>query len=392
MFANKKRFNLKFRFELGNEGIFKKPLTKKLTSFEAKENFVNAISRNQNEIDAQRIKSYTSSFTKPFTPGAYAMVNYHNLISPGGRSSLQIVIKEGEEHVSQEIKIFELIASHKESNKKAIIRPIAYEVGPVNLIYLPPMPGGNLKKQKIYIHNKLKDYNNDIVLAWLYKQIIALLEALNHLHTQNFMGACQYSGIVHGDIKLANLLINDKGDAVLADLGSAYPLAEPAPRESGNLSYMAPEISTNENFRKEPIENIEKSDIWSLGIVLYLLLNNQHPSFSQKYLTDASGLADWCNDYSVSTLAKQAKAASTRLNKANAFFSTSKQAFTLTTLHDLSLTMLLPINERPSAAQLLNTVHRLIPPRCSETSYKEFVSSLLVQSLEILPGPSSYKP
>src|SRR5205814_7830819 len=105
-------------------------------------------------------------FTEPFTPGVYAIVNYHNLISPGGNSSLQVVTKEGGEHVLQEIKIFELLASNKESSKKAIIKPVSYEVGCVNLIYLPPMPGENLAKQKIYIYNKLKNHINDAVLAW----------------------------------------------------------------------------------------------------------------------------------------------------------------------------------------------------------------------------------
>ncbi|WP_218813670.1 protein kinase domain-containing protein [Rickettsiella endosymbiont of Dermanyssus gallinae] len=391
MYANKKRCKLKLKFDLENEDFFKKPPTKNLKPL--KENLANATPCKQNEIDAQRIKSYTTSFTKTFAPGAYANVNYHNLVSPGGKSSLQIVIKEGGEHVSQEIKIFELIASNKESPKKAIIQPRCHEEGRVNLIYLPPMPGENLKEQKTYIYNKLKDPDNDVTLVWFHKQIVALLEALNHLHTQNFIDIChEYKGIVHGDIKLANLLINDKGDVILADLGSAYPLAEPAPKESGNLSYTAPEISGNENFRKKPIKNIEKSDIWSLGIVLYLLLNDEYPSFTQKYLRGpASFPADWCSDYSASPLAKQAQEANTRLNSTNLFFNNSKPAFTLKTLHDVSLVMLLPINERPSAAQLLNTVRGLIPPHCSEASYKEFVSALLTQPLlkDILPDPSS---
>lgn len=396
MFANKKRFGLKLNFELENEDIFKPNLAKKF-KFPEKENVETASShsRSENEIDAQRIKRYTSSFTKAFSPGAYAFVNYHNLISPGGNSSLQVVIKEGEEHVLQEIKIFELIASNKESSKKAIIKPVSYEVGSVNLIYLPPMPGGNLKKQKTYIYNRLTNRHANPALMWLHKQMMALLEALNHLHTQNFIDTChEYKGIVHGDIKLANILINDKGNAILADLGSAYPLAEPAPKESGNLSYQAPEISGNENFRKKPIKHIEKSDIWSLGIVLYLLLNDKYPSFSQKYSTDPFCLADWYHDYSVSTLAKQAKEANTRLNKANFLFNTAKPVFTLNILHDLSLVMLLPINERPSAAQLLNTLHTFIPPHCPEVSYNEFVSSLLVRSLlkDALPDHSPCAP
>lgn len=129
-----------------------------------------------------------------------------------------------------------------------------------------------------------------------------------------------------------------------------------------------------------------------MGIVLYLLLNNEYPSFTQKYLAGPSSFpADWCNDYSASTLAKQAKEANTRLNEANLSSDTSKQAFTLNTLHDLSLVMLLPLNERPSAAQLLNIVHRLIAPHCSEARYNEFVSALLTQPLlkEILSSPSS---
>lgn len=111
------------------------------------------------------------------------------------------------------------------------------------------------------------------------KQLFLLLEALCHLHTETFILENQaFKGIIHGDIKLSNILINELGNLVLADFDCAYLTVEPAHR-FGSLCYVAPELFANMGFTKIPILNVDKSDIWSLGITLYRLLNNKFPIF-----------------------------------------------------------------------------------------------------------------
>ena len=80
------------------------------------------------------------------------------------------------------------------------------------------------------------------------------------------------SGVVHRDVKPANILLNHHGDALLADFGiaqSATKSGEFAP-SVGTLRYMAPEQLTG-----GPVG--PTADIYSLGIVLHESLTGKTP-------------------------------------------------------------------------------------------------------------------
>ena len=83
--------------------------------------------------------------------------------------------------------------------------------------------------------------------------------------------ALEYCGkkrIIHRDIKPDNIFINSFGDFKLGDFGIARQLEMTNANlsQKGTSSYMAPEI-----FRREPYNS--SVDIYSLGMVLYRLLN-----------------------------------------------------------------------------------------------------------------------
>jgi tetratricopeptide (TPR) repeat protein len=90
---------------------------------------------------------------------------------------------------------------------------------------------------------------------------IQLLGALEHIHA---------AGIVHRDVKPANVLIGRDGRALLTDFGVAQP--EDATRLTrtgqviGTLAYMAPEV--HEGERATP-----RSDLYSCGVLLRDYLN-----------------------------------------------------------------------------------------------------------------------
>jgi serine/threonine-protein kinase len=98
---------------------------------------------------------------------------------------------------------------------------------------------------------------------WIARQ---LADSLHCLH-----GA----GWVHGDIKPANVLIDTAGHVTLVDLGSALPLGgSDATRGrvlSGTLEYTAPE-------RFAPHARVDgRSDLYSMGILLYVMLTGRLP-------------------------------------------------------------------------------------------------------------------
>ncbi len=113
------------------------------------------------------------------------------------------------------------------------------------------------------------------------KMFIRVCEAIQHGHQR---------GVVHRDIKPANILI-DGGDAPkVIDFGVAQALEESRlPPQKGNsgklvgtLGYMSPESCSG-----DPLDVDVRSDVYSLGVVLYELLTGQVP-----YRVDTGSVAD----------------------------------------------------------------------------------------------------
>ncbi len=82
--------------------------------------------------------------------------------------------------------------------------------------------------------------------------------------------------VIHRDIKPANILLDEHGNAYLADFGIAKDLGQGGARSTdegaapGSPAYMAPE-----QIRSEPLTN--RTDIYSLAIVLYEALTGELP-------------------------------------------------------------------------------------------------------------------
>ncbi len=85
---------------------------------------------------------------------------------------------------------------------------------------------------------------------------------------------CARHKIIHRDIKPSNIFVNENGDYKLGDFGIARVMSSTTMGVSkkGTYSYMAPEI-----YKCEPANHT--SDIYSLGVVLYRILNNNRLPF-----------------------------------------------------------------------------------------------------------------
>ena len=120
--------------------------------------------------------------------------------------------------------------------------------------------GGDLS-QKIEKQKELKTYFKEHLILDYFTQICL---ALYHIHSHN---------IIHRDIKAQNVFLTKNGIIKLGDFGIAKNLANTwdlAKTVIGTPYYLSPEIINN-----KPYNN--KTDIWSLGVLLYQLVTLRLP-------------------------------------------------------------------------------------------------------------------
>ncbi|GFE54399.1 calcium dependent kinase CDPK7 [Babesia ovis] len=111
--------------------------------------------------------------------------------------------------------------------------------------------------------------------AHTHKIIYQLLQIVAYLHK---------CGIVHRDIKPENILLTDKSDAAtikLTDFGLSTLCGpnELLTQPCGTLAYVAPEVLTLQGYN-------QKVDVWSIGVIMYLLLRGKLPFSVKKPISE----------------------------------------------------------------------------------------------------------
>jgi len=113
---------------------------------------------------------------------------------------------------------------------------------------LPRMTGGNLADElKRRNQEELYFSENELV-----EHFYALISAVAYLHSKK---------ISHGDLKIQNILLDEKGDLKLCNIGSGR--FTPA-----DVNYKAPEIVHQSEKSILKREHLHLADSWSLGLVM----------------------------------------------------------------------------------------------------------------------------
>lgn len=135
------------------------------------------------------------------------------------------------------------------------------------MIIMEYCPGGDLS-QLIKTHKESRSYfPEDQIALWMTQ----LISALHFLEERR---------VIHRDIKSSNVYITEDGNLKLGDFGIAKILSctsDVAKTVVGTPYYMSPEVCENKPYTC-------KSDIWSLGCLIYELACLRHPFDGTSFL------------------------------------------------------------------------------------------------------------
>ncbi|XP_056267708.1 hormonally up-regulated neu tumor-associated kinase homolog isoform X2 [Pseudoliparis swirei] len=119
-------------------------------------------------------------------------------------------------------------------------------------------PGGNLMN-RIYDQKRLDERETQ-------KYIRQLVLAVEHLHR---------AGVVHRDLKIENLLLDEQNNIKLIDFGLSncagiLGYSDPFSTQCGSPAYAAPELLARKKYGP-------KVDVWSIGVNMYAMLTGNLP-------------------------------------------------------------------------------------------------------------------
>jgi len=205
------------------------------------------------------------------------MLGLYRIISQIGRGGMATVYKAYQASIDRYVAIKVLPSQLAESKEFAtrfhqearIIASLEHphilpvfdygESDGVSYFVMRYMDAGTLKEKMIE--------GRPLPLSDIDRLFTQLAEALSYAHSR---------GIVHRDLKPANVLIDSHGNVFLTDFGIAKLLESASPRLTQTDAIMGtPAYISPEQAQGHPVD--QRSDIYSLGIILYEMVTGSVP-------------------------------------------------------------------------------------------------------------------
>lgn len=166
---------------------------------------------------------------------------------------------------NQREKMQQEITIHKSLNHANVVKFLSFFDDDTNVYIVLEL----CKQRSMMELHKRRNIVTDYECRYYISQILRGVQYLHH------------NRIIHRDLKLGNLLLNEQLHVKIADFGLATRIEYDGERKKtlcGTPNYIAPEILTKKGHSYEV-------DIWSIGCVMYTLLAGQ-PPFETKSLKD----------------------------------------------------------------------------------------------------------
>jgi serine/threonine protein kinase len=179
----------------------------------------------------------------------YKVKDMDNKLYAIKKSRRQFRSKKDREWLLSEVRTMKHIGSHP---CKYIVQLIkAWQENGFFYVQIDLAERGTLKDMII----ELDSTNREVPTCTIWRVIHDVFSGLQHIHD---------SGMVHLDIKPANLLIASNGIVKVGDFGMAVEQGQGEDGHEGDTKYMAPELLNSS-------DRMPTADIFSLGITLYEL-------------------------------------------------------------------------------------------------------------------------
>jgi serine/threonine protein kinase len=215
-------------------------------------------------------------------PEAGDRVGPYHLLSPLGQGAMGIVFRARREPDGESVAVKILrdelagdeLYRHRFEREARIASDIVHE-------HIVPVVDFGDASGRLYIASLY--VAGEPLSEWIVSRgTLSLAESLRVLRdVSSALEALNARGIVHRDVKPANIMVSKKGAAALTDFGLARSIAETVLTKTGitvgTVDYLAPEL-----IRGRPASHA--SDVYALGCVLYECLTGAPPFAGRPYV------------------------------------------------------------------------------------------------------------
>lgn len=174
-------------------------------------------------------------------------------------AAVKFVEKKGLREIEDIQRTFEEIQTLRSLKHPNVIRMLDCVEHPTSVCFVMEFAGGGELKDFV----TEREFLDEDTARPLFHQVV---KGLSYCHNLS---------VIHRDLKLENLLLDEDGVVKIADFGLAGVVStnEATETDAGTQAYVAPEVWRGQSGQHDPF----KLDVWALGVILYAMLQGRLP-------------------------------------------------------------------------------------------------------------------